>query len=290
MAGRFIRGSHLRSLLPAVLLLAPALAVAAILVGAFTGAERPTGADGVAPAEAATRGDQSRGRGAKTITIGWVGDITPGSRYGLPANGGASLFAKSRTRCARPTSWRATSRARCRPAARRSAARARRTASPSRRRRRTRRALGAAGLDVVNLANNHAFDYGERPGADRRARSRRRGSPPPAAGRGARARPPRRAVAFVGFSTYRWSGVDGRPRPSAPSWPARRAPTSSWCSSTRGAEGADRTHTPGGREGRSARTAATRARSPTRDRRGRRPRARLRPARGPRRSSATAGG
>jgi len=93
MAGRFIRGSHLRSLLPAVLLLAPALAVATILVGAFTGAERPNGADGAATAEAATHGDKSGGRGAKTITIGWVGDITPGSQYGLPANGGASLFA-----------------------------------------------------------------------------------------------------------------------------------------------------------------------------------------------------
>src|SRR6185436_5042703 len=88
MAERFIRASHLRSLLPAVLLLAPALAVATILIGAFTGAERPSGADGVAPAEAATHGDWAHGRGAKTITIGWVGDITPGSQYGLPANGG----------------------------------------------------------------------------------------------------------------------------------------------------------------------------------------------------------
>ena len=93
MAERFIRASHLRSLLPAVLLLAPALAVATILVGAFTGAERPAGSDGgVAPAQAATKSGGRAGR-ANTITIGWVGDITPGSQYGLPGNGGASLFA-----------------------------------------------------------------------------------------------------------------------------------------------------------------------------------------------------
>ena len=56
MPERFIRASHLRSLLPAVLLLAPALAVATILVGALTGAERPAGSDGgVAPAQAATK-------------------------------------------------------------------------------------------------------------------------------------------------------------------------------------------------------------------------------------------
>ena len=47
MAERFIRASHLRSLVAGWCSCSPlTLAVATILAGAFTGAERPTGADG----------------------------------------------------------------------------------------------------------------------------------------------------------------------------------------------------------------------------------------------------
>ena len=68
------------------------------------------------------------------------------------------------------------------------------------------RALGAAGLDVVNLANNHAFDYGEAGrtqtlGALTAAKVAFTGLPGDVrvlARRGVR-------VAFVGFSTYRWT-------------------------------------------------------------------------------------
>src|ERR671939_275972 len=70
---RPVTASHLRSLLPA---------------GA-----------GAAAAEAASghaRGAGRARRRATTVTIGWVGDITPGSRYGLPASGGRALFAAVR--------------------------------------------------------------------------------------------------------------------------------------------------------------------------------------------------
>src|SRR6188472_4428472 len=97
MAERYRRlttASHLRSLLPAVLLLAPALAVAAILADGLSDAGRQAVAESAGKAQSTDRGTTPESRRASTVTIGWVGDITPGSQYGLPANGGAGLFAK----------------------------------------------------------------------------------------------------------------------------------------------------------------------------------------------------
>src|SRR4051794_9591288 len=92
---RLVNASHLRSLLPAGAVLVPALAVLAIVLAPAPG--RPT-AGGAAAAEAASAPHRAHARAARarTITIGWVGDITPGSRYGLPARGGRALFAAVR--------------------------------------------------------------------------------------------------------------------------------------------------------------------------------------------------
>src|SRR6185437_10031197 len=89
---RLISPAHLRSLLPAVLLLVPALVVASIVVETLTGVDRPAGAARLEQGERAA-GAAHR---ARTITIGWVGDVTPGSQYGLPGGGGAALFADVR--------------------------------------------------------------------------------------------------------------------------------------------------------------------------------------------------
>src|SRR4051794_12885615 len=80
--------STVRPLLAVAAIVSPALAAIAILL-----APAP-GGDPAAPAEAAaTRGKPAK-RAARTITIGWVGDVTPGSQYGLPAQGGRALFAR----------------------------------------------------------------------------------------------------------------------------------------------------------------------------------------------------
>src|SRR4051812_7415424 len=90
-----VNASHLRALLPAGAVLVPALAVLAIVLAPAPGR---TTAGGAAAAEAATapHGAHARAARARTVTIGWVGDITPGSRYGLPARDGRALFAAVR--------------------------------------------------------------------------------------------------------------------------------------------------------------------------------------------------
>ena len=250
MAGRFIRGSHLRSLLPAVLLLAPALAVATILVGAFTGAERPTGADGVAPAEAATHGDQSRGRGGEDDhdRLGRRHHARIAVRPA--ANGGASLFANVQDTLRAPDLMAGNlegnlstgGASKCGAGAANCFAF---QAPPA-----NGRALDAAGLDVVNLANNHAFDYGEAGrtqtlGALTAAKVAFTGLPGDVrvlTRRGVR-------VAFVGFSTYRWTtSMDDQQAVRALIDQAAVLADVVVVFFHAGAEGADRTGVPVGRE------------------------------------------
>ena len=102
MAERFIRASHLRSLLPAVLLLAPALAVATILVGAFTGAERPTGADGVAPAEAARTATRPAAAARRRSRSAGLATSRPDRSTACRPNGGAPCSRTSRPRLRAP--------------------------------------------------------------------------------------------------------------------------------------------------------------------------------------------
>jgi hypothetical protein len=201
----FIRAVPARSLLPAVLLLVPALAVWSILIGAFTGADRPSTAVAEQTARTPGGGGDQR-RQAETITIGWVGDITPGSQYGLPASGGAALFAGVRDTLRAPDLMAGNlegtlstgGASKCGAGAANCYAF---QAPPA-----NARALADAGLDVVNLANNHAFDYGEAGrtqtlGALTAAKVAFTGLPGDVrvlARRGVR-------VAFVGFSTYRWT-------------------------------------------------------------------------------------
>src|SRR5262249_9150368 len=161
----------------------------------------------VEPAEAATH--RHHAGGARTITIGWVGDITPGSQYGLPADGGAALFADVGDTLRAPDLMAGNPQGP--PSIRGPSEGARRArgppdcyacqAPPG-----NARALAGAGLDVVNLANNHAFDYGEAGrtqtlGALTAAKVAFTGLPGDVrvlTRRGVR-------VAFVGFSTYRWT-------------------------------------------------------------------------------------
>src|SRR5262249_39400923 len=89
MPGR-IESAALRPLLAVAAILAPAIAVVAIVLAPAPGTES------VAPAEAAAGTHRDAPHRARTITIGWVGDVTPGSQYGLPAQSGRVLFANVR--------------------------------------------------------------------------------------------------------------------------------------------------------------------------------------------------
>jgi len=254
MAERYRRlttASHLRSLLPAVLLLAPGLAVAAILVDGLSGARRPAVAESAAPAQSTHRGTTSERKRASTVTIGWVGDITPGSQYGLPANGGAGLFAKVGRAMREPDlmagnlegtlSTGGASKCGIAPGANCFAFQA----PPD-----NARALKSAGLDVVNLANNHAFDYGEAGrtqtlGALTAAKVAFTGLPGDVRvleRRGVR-------VAFVGLSTYRWTpSMDDSAGVRALIDQAKAIADVVVVFFHAGAEGSDRTAVPLGRE------------------------------------------
>ena len=200
---RPLTASHLRSLLPAGAVLVPALAVLAVVLAPASG---PSTGAGAAAAEAKDGKQPHRAaRRARTITIGWVGDITPGSRYGLPADGGRALFATVRRTLREPDlmagnlegtlSVGGASKCGLVPAAGCFAFQA----PPA-----NAAALRDAGLDLVNLANNHSFDFG----ADGRTQTLRALTAAGVAFTGlpGDVRVLERhgiRVAFAGFSTYR---------------------------------------------------------------------------------------
>jgi hypothetical protein len=143
----------------------------------------------------------------QAFTLAWGGDLTPGSSYGLPPGNGRSLLAAVRRRLRRADvatlnlegTFGVGGRSKC-PA----------LPSPTcfafQAPPRNAAALSDAGVDMVNLANNHAFDFGAA-GMGRTVRALRR------AGVGLTGRPGeiafvrlRRArIAFLGFAAYSWA-------------------------------------------------------------------------------------
>jgi hypothetical protein len=240
---RLIEFSPLRPLLAVAVILAPAIAVVAIVL-----APAPGVGEEAASAQAAAR--PGRAAPAKTLTIGWVGDVTLGSRYGLPAGGGRALFHRVRTALREPDLMLANlegtlsvgGASKCPVATENCFAF---QAPPA-----NARALRDAGIDLVNLANNHSFDYGPvgqaqtlnaltaggvaftgLPG-DVRVLTRK----------GVR-------VAFVGFSTYRWTpSMDDAGAVHALVDQAKAIADVVVVLFHAGAEGSDRTAVPLGRE------------------------------------------
>jgi Bacterial capsule synthesis protein PGA_cap len=235
-----VERSALRPLLAVAAILAPALAAVAILL------TPAPGRDPAAPAEAAAAPAKGAKR-AKTLTIGWVGDVTPGSQYGLPAQGGRALFAHVKGALREPDLMVANlegtlgvgGAAKCPPGTPNCFAF---QAPPA-----NARALGEAGIDLVNLANNHSFDYG--------ADGQRQTLMALTAGHVAFTGLPgdvrvleRRGVrvAFVGFSTYRWT--PSMDEPYALIDQAKAIADVVVVLFHAGAEGSDRTAVPLGRE------------------------------------------
>jgi Bacterial capsule synthesis protein PGA_cap len=227
----------LRRLRALALLVASTLAVVTILLSGGSG-ERPE------PAEARASA------GAGTITLGWAGDVTPGSRYGLPAGNGRALFDGAGEILREPDlmavnlegTFSVGGASKCAPA---SADCFAFQAPPV-----NAGALRAAGIDIVNLANNHSFDFGAAGQAQTAVALTRTGVA--FAGMRGEIRILRRRgirVAFVGFSTYRWTPSMNDPA-AVRALVGRAAARADVVVALfhAGAEGADRTDVPVGRE------------------------------------------
>ena len=94
------------------------------------------------------------------IEIGWVGDVTPGSKYGLPPDSGRALFAPTKKALSRPDlmianlegTYSSPGPSKCDGAD--SGLCCAFQAPPS-----YVKALTWSGIDMVSVANNHSYDY-----------------------------------------------------------------------------------------------------------------------------------
>ena len=163
-----------------------------------TPSARPSASGSLHPSAAAA---------ATVITVGWVGDTTPGSKYGMAPDGGRALFGAMPALLSKPSlmianlegtystagpskcgsAWAADCFAFQAPPA-------------------YAQALAASGIDLVNIANNHSMDYLTRGFAQTQAALKKVGV--------AYAGPPNTVtivkvhglrVAVMGFSPYPWS-------------------------------------------------------------------------------------
>jgi hypothetical protein len=185
------------------------------------------------------------------IEIGWVGDTTPGSKYGTPPNGGRALFAAMRRELRAPDlmianlegTYSTEGPSKCDGVD--SDLCFAFQAPPA-----YARALSWSGIDLVNLANNHTYDYFQR-GLDQTAAALKEASVDYTGlpGQITRVRVRGVRVAVIGFAPYSWcpnvNDIGGAVRLVERA--ARRADVVVVLMHA-GAEGADKTHTPKGAE------------------------------------------
>ena len=141
------------------------------------------------------------------ITVGWVGDTTPGSMYGTPPDGGRALFGSLRSLLSKPDlmianlegTYSTAGPSKCSGASAGTCFSFQ--APPS-----YAAALAWSGIDLVNMANNHSMDYLTRGFLQTQAALKKVGV--------AYAGPPNTVtimhvrglrVAVMGFSPYPWS-------------------------------------------------------------------------------------
>ncbi|HWK29641.1 MAG TPA: CapA family protein [Solirubrobacter sp.] len=187
---------------------------------------------------------------ADAATLAWGGDLTLGSSYGLPPDGGRPLLAAGagvlRSADVAAVNYEGTFGAGGASKCGGGAADCFAFQAPAR----NAFALPWAGVDVVNHANNHAYDFGPAGWrASRAALSRAGVRATGAPGEIVVLRRGGLRFAFAGFSTYRWTnamsdaaGVRRVVRAAA----ARADVVVAFLHA--GAEGADRTHVPRGHE------------------------------------------
>jgi hypothetical protein len=146
-------------------------------------------------------------RPGETFTVAWGGDVTPGSSYGLPPAQGSGMLAAVgdllRGADIAAVNLEGTlghgGSAKCAPHASPTCFSFQAPAQNA-------AALAAPGLDVVNVANNHAFDYGPA-GAVQTTLALRRWGIRSSGRRGdiTYLDLPRARVALLGFAAYRWA-------------------------------------------------------------------------------------
>jgi hypothetical protein len=256
-------GLYRRRRLTAILLACALVALA--LAGAVALAAR--GGDDTGPGAPAGVADRS-GKGAASetpepspsetadaapsvIEIGWVGDTTPGSVYGTPPDGGRALFANVRDELRAPDlmianlegTYSTGGPSKCDGVD--SSLCFAFQAPPS-----FAKALPWAGIDLVNMANNHSNDYFEGGLEETKAALEKNGvqytglpdQVTIADASGVR-------VAVIGFSPYSWN-ADLNDIPAAEELVRRAADQADVVVVLihAGAEGADQIHTPQGGE------------------------------------------
>src|SRR5690349_7011713 len=216
------------------------IALVAILLVGFRGGSTASG-------EVKGQGTDASGKRSRALTLAWGGDVTLGSSYGQPPAAGWGLLSPV-ARVLRAADVAAVNyegvlgaggSSKCGVAARTNCYAFQ--APPG-----NARSLRRAGVDVVNHANNHAYDYGAAGWASSRSALR-------AARVGVTGGPDEiavvRDVAFVGFSTYPWSAPMGND--AAVAALVRRAAGRADVVVAffhAGAEGSDKTHVPRGPE------------------------------------------
>jgi len=240
---RLVAGGALAAFAVAILVTATALP------GSRTSAEHTGAQRREAPQKnAAVPGGPAPDGGG--VSIAWVGDITPGSVHGLPPRDGRVLFSHVRGPLRTPDltignlegTLSVGGASKC---GRPSPACFAFQAPPQ-----NARALRWAGFDVMNLANNHAFDFGATGQEQTIAALRRTGVGH--TGRPGQITVVRRRgirIALVGFAAYPWAAsITDLPAARALVARAGRRAEVVIALVHAGAEGADRTHTPEGPE------------------------------------------
>ena len=172
-----------------------------------------------AAATATATAAPARGRRRSAVTIAWVGDTTPGTTGALPPGDGRERYraVAGRLRGADLAVGNLEGTLALGGASKCASAAAPATAAVPvssagtscfafRAPPRYARGLEAAGFDLMNLANNHAFDYGARGMGETVRALDRRGVA--VTGRPGEVRVLRRngvRIAFAGFAAYRWA-------------------------------------------------------------------------------------
>ena len=181
------------------------------------------------------------------VSLTWGGDTTLGSSYGRPPDAGWPQLAPIARWLANSDATAVNYEGTFGPGGASKCGGGRSNCFAFQAPARNARSLRRAGVDLANLANNHAFDFGPRGyGSTRRALRRAGVEPTGAPGEVRRLKRNGTRIAFVGFSSYRWSAPLNAPRDLVRR-AARRADIVVVIFHG-GAEGADRTHTPRGHE------------------------------------------
>jgi len=243
-----------------------ALLAAALLAGCSPAARTAETPAPVSPALESSAGVDTSGSAAATatpsatattsaepttpvVTIGWVGDTTPGSRYGLPPKQGRGLFSKLRAQLQAPDIMVANLEGTYGSGGKSKDGSGTTSfsfqAPPP-----YAAALTWAGFDLVNLANNHAHDFLEAGMAStRRALKAEKTAYTGLPGQITVVTRNGIRVAFIGVSPYRWSqplaDIKGT---AALVRRARKKADVVIVLMHAGAEGSDKTRTPRGAE------------------------------------------